>query len=156
MEHMKTNNLFSNKQFRFLPGRSTILQLLTVLDTWTETLDAGKITDVIYLDFQKAFDKVPHRRLIQEIRRYGLDGDILTWTENFLTDRQQRVTMQGESSSWTTVTSGIPQGTVLGPVLFILYINSLPSIVNNSHLYLFADDAKLFNSISNPTDYDLY
>ena len=84
MNHMKINNLFSNKQFGFLSGRSTTLQLLNLLDDWTEALDNGHIIDIIYTDFQKAFDLVPHKRLLSKIKSYGTEGNILIWINTFL------------------------------------------------------------------------
>ena len=119
--------------------RTGLLQLLRVLDVWTECLDRGSEVDVIFLDFQKAFDKVPHNRLIDKMKYYGFDGPILEWTNSFLKDRKQRVKIHDVESSWSPVTSGIPQGSVLGPTLFIIYINSLPSTCN-SETFLFADD----------------
>ena len=87
INHMKINDLLSKRQFGFLQGRSTVLQLLKVLDEWTELLDDGKCIDAVYMDFQKAFDKVPHKRLISKVKSYGMDGEIADWVEAFLTDR---------------------------------------------------------------------
>ena len=149
---MKANKLFSTKQFGFLGGRSTTLQLLIVLDTWTEIMDNGGVIDSIYCDFLKAFDTVPHRRLIKEIKRYGISGKLLLWIENFLSGRQQRVRIQGQFSEWQFVSNGIPQGSVLGPLLFVLYINELPSLAKDSNIYLFADDMNIFKGIYNNDD----
>jgi hypothetical protein len=93
IKHMKVNKLFSNKQFGFISGRSTSLQLLEVLDKWTEAIDKGTDVDVIYMDFQKAFDKVPHKRLIGKAKNYVKDNPLLEWIEDFLTGRTQRVLM---------------------------------------------------------------
>ncbi len=101
------------------------------------------------MDFQKAFDKVPHRRLLKEIEGYGIHTSIVNWIRDFLTDRLQQVTVCGEKSSWKNVTSGISQGSVLGPLLFVIYINDLPDVVSS---YIFADDTKIFRIIKGEDD----
>ena len=103
--------------------------------------------DVIYLDICKAFDKVPHRRLVYKLEQYGIKGDLLLWIKNFLHDRQQRVTIGDSSSDWTPVSSGIPQGSVLGPILFLIYINDLPGAID-CRIKFFADDAKLYLKVN--------
>ena len=138
-------------QHGFIQGRSCVTQLLAVLDSWTLALDEGGNIDTIYLDFAKAFDTVPHQRLLMKLRGYGIEGRILTWIEAFLTDRRQRVVVNDSRSSWADVTSGIPQGSVLGPMLFIIYINDMPTSVLSS-IYLFADDAKVYRNISSNDD----
>ena len=152
VKYMKDNLLFTDRQFGFLGGRSTTLQLLKVLDVWTEVLDRGGYVDVVYCDFMKAFDTVPHGRLIQVLEYYGVDSFIVKWIRGFLTDRKQRVIINGESSTWSEVSSGIPQGSVLGPVLFVVYINTMVESVTDSELYLFADDAKVYHIINNEQD----
>ena len=149
--HMTKNSLFSNRQFGFITGRSTTLQLLKVLDEWTEILDEGGTIDAIYMDFMKAFDKVPHRRLVRKMERYGLSGKIIEWVRDFLNQRKQRVSVNGNSSTDHNVTSGIPQGSVLGPILFVIYINDMPDCVDAT-AYLFADDTKVYKDIKRPHD----
>ena len=105
----------------------------------------------IYLDFQKAFDKVPHKRLLKKLHAYGIRGQVYEWIKEFLNKRQQRVTINGSKSDWRNVTSGIPQGSVLGPVLFLVFINDFPDVIEVL-LKLFADDAKVYNIISSLND----
>ena len=147
VEYMKSENLFSNRQYGFISGRSTTLQLLAVLDAWTEAIDAGHSVDVIYLDFRKAFDTVPHRRLIGKLKAYHINDSLIEWIECFLSDRQQMVTVNGQHSEWQEVLSGIPQGSVLGPILFIVFINDLPLSLKSSEGFMFADDTKLYKTI---------
>ena len=144
--HMVTNGFFSTFQYGFIPGRSAPLQLLTVLETWEESIENGYDIDCIYVDFMKAFDTVPHKRLIVKMKCYGIVDPILGWVESFLSNRTQYVSVNGKCWELKAVTSGIPQGSVLGPILFVIYINDLPDVVNK-YLYLFADDSKIFNNI---------
>ena len=148
VEHMKLNKLFSDKQFGFISGRSTVLQLIRVIDNWTEILDEGGCIDVAYCDFMKAFDKVCHKRLVHKLKLYNIGTMYSKWIESFLDSRKQKVIVNGVASSPKDVTSGIPQGSVLGPILFVLYINDLPDVIKNGSIpYLFADDTKIFHSI---------
>ena len=151
VKFMTINNHFTKKQYGFMAGRSTALQLLKVIDEWTEAIDNGCGIDCIYMDYQKAFDTVPHRRLIEKLKAYGIGPNIIEWIEDFLSSRKQQVSVGGHSSKWHNVSSGIPQGSVLGPLLFIIFINDLPDVVDST-VYLFADDTKIFNLIKSKED----
>ena len=120
-----------------------MLQLLDVLEDWSLYVEENKSWDTVYLDLAKAFDKVSHQRLLKKVSSNGIKGNLLKWIESFLTDRQQYVTVKGHSSDWKDVLSGIPQGSVLGPLLFLLYTNDFPDLIK-SVLKLFADDAKIY------------
>jgi len=109
IKHMRTNSLFSPKQYGFINGRSTVLQLLKVLDEWTEIIDNGAAVDVVYCDFKKAFDTVPHARLIHKLEQYGIKGRTKEWVKDFLSDRKQCVVVNGMKSAPIPVSSGIPQ-----------------------------------------------
>ena len=149
--HMESNGLISKRQFDLMSGRSTILQPLHVMDEWKNILDSGGTIEVCCMDFMKAFDKVPHKRLLAKIKSYGIEGNILKWIKEFLENRQQRVIVNGNYSEWSKVTSGIPQRSVLGPLLFDLYINDLPDCIL-SQVFLFVDDTKMFRHIQNSDD----
>ena len=152
MQHLVDNDLISQHQHGFVPGRSCTTQLLEALDSWTEIVDSGGGVDVIYMDYQKAFDSVPHRRLLMKLQSLGVDGYVLRWVQDFLSNRKQRVIINGSSSQEANVTSGIPQGSVLGPLLFVAYINDLPRGLQST-AKIFADDTKLYarsDSIEGP------
>ena len=147
VNHMKQNQLFSKSQHGFLAGRPCTTQLLEFLEDITTALDQGDDVDVIYLDFCKAFDKVPHKRLLKKLWGYGITGNVHAWVKDFLTNRSQLVKINGASSEPVNVISGVPQGSVLGPIFFLIYINDLPDTIA-AIIKLFADDAKVYRSIS--------
>ena len=154
MEHLLLNNLLSKKQHGFITGRSTVTQLLTYMDECIQHIVNGDVVDAVYLDFWKAFDTVPHRRLLGKLQAYGIKGNILNWINTFLVGRSQEVTVNGVKSKSAPVISGIPQGSVLGPLLYVIYINDLLDNIESSGL-LFADDTKLFRKVSRKSDAEL-
>ena len=105
----------------------------------------------MYLDFRKAFDSLLHQRLLKKVEAHGIDGSLLRWIESFLTGRRQRVNVNGGMSSWEEVHSGIPQGSVLGPILFVIFINDLPDVVD-CYVKIFADDTKVFTQVNDEED----
>ncbi len=153
LEFCTGNNLLSANQFGFLLKSSTTSQLICALNDWTNYLDNGDSVDVIYLDFKNAFDKVPHNLLLLKLFKLGFAGKLHAWLSNYLLFRFQRVLFNGSDSNFVSVKSGVPQGSILGPLLFILYVNDLPlSVGANVSALLFADDAKCYKSISNNAD----
>ena len=153
INHVRIHKLIKESQHGFLKGRSCLTNLLEFLEFVSSYVDQGHPVDVIYLDFQKAFDKVPHRRLMLKINSLGIVGDVYNWIENWLKDREQRVVLLGCNSEWIRVKSGVPQGSVLGPLLFVIYINDIDDSVS-SNLLKFADDTKVFRIVSTPNDID--
>ena len=150
-KHLLDNDLLSKDQFGFCKGRSCISQLLVTINEWLSSLDKKIPVDAAYLDFRKAFDSVPHKRLITKLSGYGVRGPVLAWIHDFLTNRFQYVSINNNFSNKVPVTSGVPQGSVLGPSLFIYFINDLPD-VTNCLLKIFADDTKVYIPIESDDD----
>ena len=146
--YMENNKFFSECQHGFRKHRSCVTQLLEVMNDFTNLIDNGHNIDVLYLDFSKAFDTVPHERLLAKLKSYGITNNIHSWIKSFLSDRKQRVRVNNSFSNFSPITSGIPQGSILGPVLFIIFINDLPDCVE-SGCKIFADDTKIYNSTEN-------
>ncbi len=158
MAHLIDNNLIKDTQHGFMPGKSCATNLTLFMDTVTKAVDEGKAVDIVYLDFAKAFDKVPKQRLLKKLRAKGVDEQVTNWIENWLSDRTQSVSIQGERSESCDVDSGVPQGTVLGPILFTVYIDDLEVEVVRRLLEVlimkFADDTKGAKVIESVADRD--
>ncbi len=142
----------SESQFGFLSNRSSISQLLSCYSRVMDALDSGMEYDIVYLDLRKAFDSVSHEELLFKMWKIGITGQLWTWFKGYLKGRKHFVSYQNTYSDCLPVISGVPQGSVLGPLLFLIYINDLPEVVHNSSTYLFADDTKLCKSIISCSD----
>ena len=149
--HLDIHNILCNEQHGFRQRRSCETQLLSTIHDFAKNLDEGLQTDVIFLDFSKAFDKVDHTYLIHKLNFYGIRGELLSWLEDFLSDRYQSVIIEGFQSSTTKVTLGVPQGSVLAPLLFLCFINDLPVNIKNK-INLYADDVLLYSTINSLDD----
>ena len=143
--------LIRNPQHGFRKGSSCLTNLLLFLDKVLHSIDDGFSVDVVFLDLAKAFDKVPHNRLLKKLRKHGIGGKLLNVIGNWLSNRTQRVCIKGRWSSWMSVWSGVPQGSVFGPLLFLIFINDLDEDIN-SNILKFADDTKIFKEIRSSID----
>ena len=151
-DHFDKYTILADCQHGFRSRRSCETQLISLTQELHEHLEGKSQVDMTVLDFSKAFDKVPHQRLMRKLWRYGVRGSTHSWIEAFLVNRRQRVVVDGESSDWVHVDSGVPQGTVLGPLLFLAFINDLPKAARNSQVRLFADDCVLYRQVTSEDD----
>ena len=143
IKHLKANNLNCTQQHGFQTGKSVTTNLLEAMNVWTEALMHNIPIDILYLDYAKAFDTVPHQRLLNQVESFGITGKTLQWIRSFLSNRKQKVRTNGAESSWSSVMSGIPQGSIMGPILFTLFVNDLPQSIS-SIISMFADDTKVY------------
>ena len=143
MKHGKRNDILYYLQHGFRDKRSCDSQLLGFIDDVVNATHSGQQSDVVVMDFSKAFDRVSHHLLVDKLNRYGIQGHTNRWIKNWLSDRTQTVVLEGERSYTARVRSGVPQGSVLGPCLFLYYINDIPENVQ-SKVRLFADDTIIY------------
>ena len=149
LNFLQTNNLLTSLQSGFVPKDSTVNQLVDIYNTFCKALDEGKEVRSVFCDISKAFDRVWHKGLLLKLNQIGISGELLSWFTNYLKDRTQCVVISGQVSDTTALRSGVPQGSILGPLLFLIYIND---IVENIHstIKLFADDTSLYIIVDTP------
>ena len=154
LKHFDKHNILTSLNHGFRSGYSTETQLLVTMHDLLQTNDRNIQMDIAILDFSKAFDTVPHDRLLQKLEAYGIRGNLHKWLTSFLKDRQMNVVVEGEHSDSAYVESGVPQGTVLGPLMFLCHINDLPDCVK-SQVRLFADDCLIYRQIKTQKDHQI-
>ena len=148
--YFSSNNLLSPAQCGFRPGHCTQDLLIKVTEDWKFALDEDEIVGIAFIDLRKAFDSIDHVLLLAKLRAYGFDDVSISWFTNYLSNRQQRVVLDNVYSDWAALHRGVPQESVLGPLLFIIYMNDLPSVICHSHLHQFADDIAMYTSSTDP------
>ena len=151
VDHLEENHLIKETLHGFRKGKSCVTNMLQYWDKITGYVDKGIPVDVVYLDLQKAFDTVPHNRLMKKVQAHGIEGPILRWITEWLKNRKQRVVLDGVESEWKNVTSSVVQGSVLGPICFTIFMNDMDLDVN-SELSKFADDTKVIRPIKRVED----
>ena len=151
MSFLDEHNKLSVSQHGFRSGHSCQTQLLEVVHHWAQTLERRSSSHIVFLDFSKAFDTVPHERLLMKLDDIGVRGELLSWLRSFLMKRRQRVMAKGCTSDWATVSSGVPQGSILGPLLFLIYTNDIGGSVI-SHSRTFADDCAIYREVNSLDD----
>ena len=150
MSFLEFHKILYHKQFGFRKNHSTYMAIMILLDKLINSIENGEFVVGVYLDFSKAFDTDDHDILLAKLYHYGIRGNALLWFKSYMSERKQFVSYNGTSSSMKTVSCGVPQGSILGPILFLLYINDLSIVCKDTEPFLFADDSNLFISDSDP------
>ncbi len=153
-DHLSEHSPLSDCQSGLQPGKSTVSALLSTTHDWFQLLEEGKDIGAVFFDFSKAFDSVPHQPLLTKLGQLGVNPHIIKWIHNYLADRKQCVVVNGVSSQPMSVVSGVPQGSILGPLLFLIYIDDIADVNLSvgSKIVLYADDILLYRPISLPED----
>ena len=149
INYFNAEGITFNCQHGFMSGRSTLTNLLETLNDITNLVNDFNSVDIVYLDVRKAFDSVSHQKIIYKLRKYGIGGSLLAWIQNFLSNRVQRVKVGNAYSSPCTPSSGLAQGSILGPWLFLVILEGLPSVLQSSKIKMYADDAKIYGPVNN-------
>ena len=147
--YIRDHEILSALQSGFIPGDSTVNQLVDIYNTFCKSLDQGKEVRAVFCDISKAFDRVWHRGLLFKPESIGVSDSLLLWFKSYLADRKQRVVLPGAVSAWKYIKAGVPQGSILGPLLFLIYINDIVVDIH-SNIRLFADDTSLYIIVDNP------
>ena len=149
--HLQSHDLLSHNRWGFRKNRSSEGLLRHMTETWKSTLDQGLVAGVLFVDFGKAFDFVNHSILLEKLKATGISGSLFSWLANYLSNRNQFVQISGKKSDLQSVKYGVPQGSILGPRLFSIYVNDLPESISCGDLYMFADDTSVL-TIGKDTD----
>ena len=150
--YLSSNQLIIPYQSGFRSTFSTLTSLLESTNDWCVNIDRGLLNGVVFIDLRKAFDTIDYDILLSKLSAYGVDELALTWFRSYLTNRRQKCFVNGQFSRISTTTRGVPQGSIIGPLLFLVYINDLPNCLNEGFPRMFADDTNISYSSNNPTD----